>query len=71
MTNNFITLTQTNDKLVNLNAMFIESIEEMDDDTMVTLGFGSKNFYRVKETPKEVIKKIENTGIFKTFTYGN
>jgi len=65
MTNNFIELTQTNDLPVQLNSVYIEGIEQMEDDTMITMAFGSKNFYRVKETPKQVIKKIEESGTFK------
>ena len=65
MTNNFIELTQTDDLKIHLNCMYIEGIEQMEDETFITMGFGSKNFYRVKETPKEVIKKIEDSGNFK------
>ena len=65
MTNNFIELTQTNDLPVQLNSVYIEGIEQMEDDTMITMACGSKNFYRVKETPKQVIKKIEESGTFK------
>jgi|LauGreDrversion4_2_1035121.scaffolds.fasta_scaffold237124_3 uncharacterized protein YlzI (FlbEa/FlbD family) len=65
MTNNFIELTQTDELTIHLNCMYIEGIEQMENETLITMGFGSKNFYRVKETPKEVIKKIENSGNFK------
>lgn len=68
MTNNFIELIQTNELPIHLNSVFIEGIEqtgEMENETLITMGFGSKNFYRVKETPKEVIKKIEESGTFK------
>ena len=65
MTNNFIELTQTDELTIHLNCMYIEGIEQMENETLITMGFGSKNVYRVKEIPKEVIKKIENSGNFK------
>jgi uncharacterized protein YlzI (FlbEa/FlbD family) len=66
MTNNFIKLTQTDEKVVYLNATFIEGIDQRADHTLVTMAFGSENFYRVTETPEQIIKKIEDTGTFKT-----
>jgi uncharacterized protein YlzI (FlbEa/FlbD family) len=66
MTNNFIKLTQTDEKVVYLNATFIEGIDQRADHTLVTMAFSSENFYRVNETPEQIIKKIEDTGTFKT-----
>lgn len=66
MTNNFIKLTQINKNKVYLNASLIESIEETDDKTLVNMTLNSKSTYQVIETPEQIIKKIEETGHFKT-----
>lgn len=66
MTNNFIKLTQINKNKVYLNASLIESIEETDDKTLVNMTLNSKSTYQVIETPEQIIKKIEETGYFKT-----
>jgi hypothetical protein len=49
-----------------VNASFIEAFEQMSKYTTVSMAFGSENFYRVTETPEQIIKKIEETGTFKT-----
>jgi uncharacterized protein YlzI (FlbEa/FlbD family) len=66
MTNNFISLEQIDESVVLVNASFIESIEQMSRYTIVTMSFGSGMTYRVIETPEQIIKKIEDTGTFKT-----
>lgn len=66
MTNNFISVTQTDEKIVYLNATFIVSIRRMSDHTHITMGFDSENYYRVIETPEQIFKKIEETGFITT-----
>lgn len=66
MTNNFISVTQTDEKIVYLNATFIEGIDQRSDHTLITMAFGSQNYYRVTETPEQIIKKIEKTGFITT-----
>ena len=66
MTNNFIKLTQIDERVIFVNASFIEAFEQMSKYTTVDMAFGSENFYRVTETPEQIIKKIEETGTFKT-----
>lgn len=65
MTNNFIKLT-SDGKVLMLNAMFIEAVEEMEGDTCIGMSLNSNRIYRVEETVDEVMKKIDETGTFKT-----
>jgi hypothetical protein len=66
MINNFITLTKTDEKLIHVNASLIESINRKKNYTLIIMGFGSENFHEVIETYEDIIKKIEETGTFKT-----
>jgi len=65
MTNNFIKLTSDN-KTVMLNAMFIEAIEELENGTCISMSLNTNRIYRVEETVAQVMKKIDETGTFKT-----
>ena len=65
MTNNFIKLT-SDGKVLMLNAMFIEAVEEMEGDTCISMSLNSNRIYRVEETVDVVMKKIDETGTFKT-----
>jgi len=71
MGNNLIKLTTSDDKKIIINSMLIESIEEVEDGSYITMGFASNHYYRVNETPEEVVKKIDKSGFFKTTTYSN
>ena len=64
-----ITLTIRNSKRVVLNSSLIQSIEEMEDGSIVYFGFGSEHFYRVTETIEKILKLIEKTDYFKIKTY--
>mgnify|MGYP000300411732 FL=1 len=64
-----ITLTTRDNKRVVLNSSLIQSIEEMEDGSIVYFGFGSEHFYRVTETIEKILKLIEKTDYFKIKTY--
>jgi uncharacterized protein YlzI (FlbEa/FlbD family) len=64
-----ITLTIRNSKRVVLNSSLIQSIEEMEDGSIIYFGLGSEHFYRVTETIEEILKLIEKTDYFKIKTY--
>jgi len=53
--NSMIELTRLNGKPISLNALYIETVEAF-PDTTITLTTGRK--YIVKESPKEVRKKV-------------
>lgn len=52
-----IELTRLNGKAISLNALYIETVEAF-PDTTITLTTGRK--YIVKESPKEVRKKVSD-----------
>jgi|688.fasta_scaffold306708_3 uncharacterized protein YlzI (FlbEa/FlbD family) len=64
-----ITLTIRNSKRVVLNSSLIQSIEEMEDGSIVYFGFGSEHFYRVTETIEEILKLIDKSDYLKIKTY--
>ena len=64
-----ITLTTRDNKRVVLNSSLIQSIEEMEDGSIIYFGLGSEYFYRVTETIEEILKLIEKTDYFKIKTY--
>ena len=64
-----ITLTTRDNKRVVLNSSLVQSIEEMEDGSIVYFRFGSEHFYRVTETIEEILKLIEKTDYFKIKTY--
>jgi uncharacterized protein YlzI (FlbEa/FlbD family) len=64
-----ITLTTRDNKRVVLNSSLIQSIEEMEDGSIIYFGLGSEHFYRVTETIEEILKLIEKTDYFKIKTY--
>jgi uncharacterized protein YlzI (FlbEa/FlbD family) len=64
-----ITLNTRDNKRVVLNSSLIQSIEEMEDGSIIYFGLGSEHFYRVTETIEEILKLIEKTDYFKIKTY--
>ncbi len=64
-----ITLTTRDNKRVVLNSSLVQSIEEMEDGSIIYFGLGSEHFYRVTETIEEILKLIEKTDYFKIKTY--
>jgi uncharacterized protein YlzI (FlbEa/FlbD family) len=64
-----LTLTTRDNKRVVLNSSLIQSIEEMEDGSIIYFGLGSEHFYRVTETIEEILKLIEKTDYFKIKTY--
>ena len=64
-----ITLNTRDNKRVVLNSSLVQSIEEMEDGSIIYFGFGSEHFYRVTETIEEILKLIEKTDYFKIKTY--
>ncbi len=64
-----ITLTTRDNKRVVLNSSLIQSIEEMEDGSIIYFGLGSEHFYRVTETIEEILKLIDKTDYFKIKTY--
>jgi uncharacterized protein YlzI (FlbEa/FlbD family) len=64
-----ITLTTRDNKRVVLNSSLIQSIEEMEDGSIVYFGFGSEHFYRVTETIEEILKLIDKSDYLKIKTY--
>lgn len=64
-----VTLTTRDNKRVVLNSSLIQSIEEMEDGSIIYFGLGSEHFYRVTETIEEILKLIEKTDYFKIKTY--
>jgi len=63
MRNNFITLTLTNGNIQYLNISFITCFYRMEDRTVIRF-LSDKTTVSVVETPEEIIKKIENGGVF-------
>ena len=64
-----ITLTIRNSKRVVLNSSLIQSIEEMEDGSIIYFGLGSEHFYRVTETIEEILKLIDKSDYLKIKTY--
>jgi len=64
-----ITLTTRDNKRVVLNSSLVQSIEEMEDGSIIYFGFGSEHFYPVTETIEEILKLIDKTDYFKIKTY--
>ncbi len=64
-----ITLTTRDNKRVVLNSSLVQSIEEMEDGSIIYFGFGSEHFYRVTETIEGILKLIDKTDYFKIKTY--
>jgi uncharacterized protein YlzI (FlbEa/FlbD family) len=64
-----ITLTTRDNKKVVLNSSLIQSIEEMEDSSIIYFGFGSDHFYRVTETIEQILKLIDKTDYFKIKTH--
>ena len=64
-----ITLNTRDNKRVVLNSSLIQSIEEMEDGSIIYFGLGSEHFYRVTETIEEILKLIDKTDYFKIKTY--
>jgi hypothetical protein len=62
-------ITIRNSKRVVLNSSLIQSIEEMEDGSIVYFGFGSEHFYRVTETIEEILKLIDKSDYLKIKTY--
>ena len=57
--NNFIKLTEIDyGGVVILNSSLIQSIEECKTGSRIEMGFKSTKTYYVKETPDQVLKKI-------------
>ena len=58
--NNFIKLKDIDlDKVIILNSSLIQSIEEYKTGSIIVMGFKSTTTYYVKETPDQVLKKID------------
>lgn len=56
----FIKLTDIDlDKVIILNSSLIQSIEEYKTGSIIVMGFKSTTTYYVKETPDQVLKKID------------
>ena len=56
----FIKLTEIdNGGVVILNSSLIQSIEEYKTGSLIVMGFKSTTTYYVKETPDQVLKKID------------
>jgi uncharacterized protein YlzI (FlbEa/FlbD family) len=64
-----ITLTTRDNKRVVLNSSLIQSIEEMEDGSIIYFGLGSEHFYRVTETIEEILKLIDKSDYLKIKTY--
>jgi uncharacterized protein YlzI (FlbEa/FlbD family) len=64
-----ITLTTRDNKKVVLNSSLIQSIEEMEDSSIIYFGFGSDHFYRVTESIEQILKLIDKTDYFKIKTH--
>ena len=56
----FIKLTEIdNGGVVILNSSLIQSIEEYKTGSLITMGFNTSPTYYIKETPDQVLKKID------------
>jgi len=56
----FIKLTDIDlDKVIILNSSLIQSIEEYKTGSIIVMGFKSTTTYYVKETPDQILKKID------------
>jgi uncharacterized protein YlzI (FlbEa/FlbD family) len=64
-----VTLTTRDNKRVVLNSSLIQSIEEMEDGSIIYFGLGSEHFYRVTETIEEILKLIDKSDYLKIKTY--
>ena len=64
-----IRLTRRDNTEVVVNSTLIQSIEEVEDGSIIYFGFNTEHFYRVTETIEEILKLIEKTDYFKIKTY--
>lgn len=64
-----ITLTKRDNMKVVVNSTLIQSIEEMEDGSIIYFGFNTEHFYRVTDTIEEILKMINNSDYIKIKTY--
>jgi uncharacterized protein YlzI (FlbEa/FlbD family) len=64
-----ITLTKRDNMKVVVNSTLIQSIEEMEDGSIIYFGFNTEHFYRVTDTIEEIIKMINDSDYIKIKTY--
>ena len=64
-----ITLTKRDNMKVVVNSALIQSIEEMEDGSIIYFGFNTEHFYRVTDTIEEILKMINDSDYIKIKTY--
>ena len=64
-----IRLTRRDNTEVVVNSTLIQSIEEVEDGSIIYFGFNTEHFYRVTDTIEEIIKMINDSDYIKIKTY--
>ena len=64
-----IRLTRRDNTEVVVNSTLIQSIEEVEDGSIIYFGFNTEHFYRVTETIEEILKLIDKSDYIKIKTY--
>jgi hypothetical protein len=64
-----IRLTRRDNTEVVVNSTLIQSIEEVEDGSIIYFGFNTEHFYRVTETIEEILKLIDKSDYMKIKTY--